>query len=52
MKNGGRGSVGASWLAISGGQVTTSYSEESKLPTRKVNCRRGKYTIYDFKPGF
>jgi hypothetical protein len=27
------GEVLAGWLAISGGQVTTSCSEESKLPT-------------------
>ena len=33
------GEVLAGWLAISGGQVTTSCSEESKLPTEKVNCR-------------
>jgi hypothetical protein len=32
MKNGGRGSVGASWLAISGRQVP-------RLTPRKVNCR-------------
>jgi hypothetical protein len=31
----GRGRGGAGWLAISGGQVTTSCSEESKLPTEE-----------------
>jgi hypothetical protein len=36
------GEVLAGWLAISGGQVTTSCSEESKLPTEKVNCRLRK----------
>ncbi len=33
MKNGGRGSVGASWLAISGRQIP-------RLTPRKVNCRQ------------
>ena len=56
MKNGGRGSVGASWLAISGRQVprltprkvncrlkeSKLPTEESKLPTGKVNCRLRK----------
>jgi hypothetical protein len=35
MKKGDRGRGGAGWLAISGGQVTTSCSEESKLPTEE-----------------
>jgi hypothetical protein len=32
----GRGRGGAGWLAISEGQVTTSCSEESKLPTEII----------------
>ncbi len=35
MKKGDRGRGGAGWLAISGGQVSTSCSEESKLPTEE-----------------
>ena len=34
LKNRERDRGGAGWLAISGGQVTTSCSEESKPPTK------------------
>jgi hypothetical protein len=37
------GEVLAGWLAISGGQVTTSCSEESKLPTRLIDGNLSDY---------